>query len=241
VFDGRQGAAVGIHRQQQRHQHHPNGSQQHVLTPAFAAPAAVLLSGPPARITVKYAEQQHLVAAAIEQTHVPQHPLPSSPQHTSNHKRQQQQQQQQEQERRPSKTEWQQQHPEQQQQQQPWQHKPQENSNSSGGGGGGRSFQEFRQLLRSQSSSAVIDAPLLTAAIKACCTCQEAAQLFLEHSASFNHIHTAALVSQLAKVRYGSTIHTACCTASSSRLTWLAAAKTAAATCAMQAGELIMQ
>jgi len=63
-------------------------------------------------------------------------------------------------------------------------------------------WHELQQLLRSEPSMAERHPMLLTAAITACSSCREAAQLFAEHSAAFNHIHVAAFVSRLAKVKY---------------------------------------
>ncbi|KAF6252213.1 hypothetical protein COO60DRAFT_1704388 [Scenedesmus sp. NREL 46B-D3] len=56
----------------------------------------------------------------------------------------------------------------------------------------------LQQLLRQRPAC---ERPaLLTAAIKACSSWQQAALLFADHSHEFNHVHTAALISHLPKV-----------------------------------------
>lgn len=59
-------------------------------------------------------------------------------------------------------------------------------------------LEEVLQLLRSRP--AVANPALLTAAIKATSSWQQAAAVFTEHSHAFNHIHTAAFISHLPKV-----------------------------------------
>lgn len=77
------------------------------------------------------------------------------------------------------------------------------NSSSSSSRHGKHSLAELEQLLRCRP--AVEHGALLTAAIKATSSWQQAALLFTEHSDSFNHVHTAALISHLGKVSSTST------------------------------------
>jgi hypothetical protein len=78
-------------------------------------------------------------------------------------------------------------------------------------------LQKLQQLLRERPAC---ERPvLLTAAVKSCSSWQQAALLFADHSHEFNHVHTAALISHLPKVRaapaessvLGSLCALACC------------------------------
>jgi hypothetical protein len=75
------------------------------------------------------------------------------------------------------------------------------NHSASGSSGSARlSLQELQQLLGERPAA---ERPaLLTGCIKACSGWQQAALLFADHSHEFNHVHTAALISHLPKVRF---------------------------------------
>jgi hypothetical protein len=62
----------------------------------------------------------------------------------------------------------------------------------------GSTRRSLQQLLAERA--AYERPPLLTAAVKACSSWQQAALLFADHSHEFNHVHTAALISHLPKV-----------------------------------------
>lgn len=82
------------------------------------------------------------------------------------------------------------------------QHQHQHQSRHNRDSGGSSSSNKLAGLLLLLRSRPATSHPaLLTAAIKATSSWQQAAALFTEHSHAFNHIHTAAFISHLPKVR----------------------------------------